>query len=171
MIRNALRVAALIAGLVLIAAPLWWLIDITKPLPPIPKYRKGADAGFDSLFVVKAFFAIYGSVLLGIAVHWVRAKRSAQPSSSSEVFKAGMLGMLVVCIAFFAGVSLYGLVKYASIEKAVGNLWGAVVIFWGILSALCVRRHRAALLCLGWSGETSERGTGNGTVVLTAKTT
>ena len=83
------RIAAIIAGLVLIGCPAWLLREITIPLPA---YRKGGYADF--LFFVQALLAIYGSVFLGIAVHWARAKRSGQPSSSFGLFKAGTLGVL-----------------------------------------------------------------------------
>jgi hypothetical protein len=139
------RIAALIAGLVLIGCPGVWLTEVTIPLP---KYRKGGYADF--LFLGQTLLAIYGSVLLGIAVYWVRATRSGQPSFPIEIFKAGMLGVLAVCIVFFGGASLYGLAKYGSADKAVGNLWGMLVIFWGILGAFM--SAGIALLFYAWRG-------------------
>jgi hypothetical protein len=89
--------------------------------------------------------------LLGFAVHFVRAKRSARPLLPSELFKAGMFGVLAVCIVYFGGGSIYGLVKYGAFEKAVGgNLWGMLVIFWAILGALL--SAGLALLFYAWRG-------------------
>ena len=66
-----IRIAAIIAGLVLIACPAVWLAATTIP---VPKYRTHGLADF--LFLGQTLLAIYGSVLLGIAVHWVHARRS-----------------------------------------------------------------------------------------------
>jgi hypothetical protein len=149
------RIAAIIAGLVLIACPALWLATVTIP---VPKYRKGGYADF--LFLGQALFAIYGSVLLGVAVYWIRANRSGQPSFPIEIFKAGMLGVLAVCIVFFGGGSLYGLAKYGSFDKVIGNLWGMLVIFWGILGALV--SAGIALLFYAWRGPAGHPGAGPG---------
>jgi hypothetical protein len=138
------RIAAMIAGLVLIGCPAWWLATATIP---VPKYRTHGFADF--LFLGQTLLAIYGSVLLGVVVHWVRARRSGQPSFPIEIFKAGMYGVLAACIVFFGGGSLYSLAKYGSFEKAIGgNLWGMLVIFWGILSAFV--SAGIALLFYAW---------------------
>ena len=55
------RIIALVAGLVLIGFPAWWLSEVSVPLPA---YRKGGYADF--LFLGQQLLAIYGSVLLGI---------------------------------------------------------------------------------------------------------
>ena len=126
------RILAIVIGLVLIGAPAWWLRETTVPLPA---YRKGGYADF--LFFGQASLAIYGSVLLGIAVRWARTKQSGQPTFPFDVFKAGMLGVVAVCIAFFVGGSVYSLAKYGAFDKAIGgNLWGLLVIFWGVLGAI-----------------------------------
>ena len=140
-----IRIAAIIAGLLLIGCPAWWLAATTIP---VPKYRTHGYADF--LFLGQTLLAIYGSVLLGIAVYWVRAKRSGQPSFPIEIFKAGMYGVLAACIVFFGGASLYGIAKYGSPEKAIGNLWGMLVIFWGILGAFV--SAGIALLFYAWRG-------------------
>jgi hypothetical protein len=140
------RIVALLAGFLLIAAPAWWLREVTIP---VPAYRKGGYTDF--LFFAQASLAIYGSVLLGIAVYWVRSKRRGQPLSPFGLFEAGMLGVLVVCSVFFVGGSIYGLAKYGAFEKAIGgNLWGLLVIFWGILGALV--SAGIALLFYAWRG-------------------
>jgi hypothetical protein len=148
------RIAAMIAGLVLIGCPAWWLAVTTIP---IPKYRTHGFADF--LFLGQTLLAIYGSVLLGIAVRWVRAKRSGQPSFPIEIFKAGMYGVLAACIVFFGGGSLYSLARYGSFEKAIGgNLWGMLVIFWGILGAFV--SAGIALFFYAWSRPAGHAGAG-----------
>jgi hypothetical protein len=145
------RIAALIAGLVLIGCPAVWLTGVTIP---VPKYRKGGYADF--LFLAQTLLAIYGSVLLGIAVYWVRARRSGLPMFPMEIFKAGMYGVLAACIVFFGAASLYGIAKYGSAEKAIGNLWGMLVIFWGILGAFV--SAGIALLFYAWRGPAAPAG-------------
>ena len=141
-----IRIAAIVTGLFLIALPAWWLREVTIPLPA---YRTGGYADF--LFFWQALLAIYGSVLLGIAVHWARTKRSGRPSSLFGLFKAGMLGVLVVCVIFFIGGSAYGIAKYGAFDMAIGGtLWGMLVIFWGILGALV--SAGIALLFYAWQG-------------------
>ena len=141
-----IRIAAMIAGLVLIGCPAWWLSATTIP---VPKFRTHGYA--DVLFFAQTLLAIYGSVLLGIAVHWVRAKQSGRPSFPIEIFKAGMYGVLAVCIVFFGGGILYSLAKYGSFDKTIGgNLWGMLVIFWGILGAFV--SAGMALLFYAWRG-------------------
>ena len=147
-----IRIAAMIAGLVLIGCPAWWLSATTIP---VPKFRTHGYADF--LFFAQTLLAIYGSVLLGIAVHWVRAKQSGLPSFPMEIFKAGMYGVLAACIVFFGGGSLYGLAKYGSFDKAIGgNLWGMLVIFWGILGAFV--SAGMALLFYAWRGPAGHAG-------------
>ena len=125
------RIVALVAGLLLIGCPAWWLREVTVP---VPAYRKGGYVDF--LFLGQTLLAIYGSVLLGIVVHCVRANRSGQTLFPFVLFKAGMRGVLVICIVFFGGGIVYGLTKYGAFEKAIGeNLWGLLVVFWAILGA------------------------------------
>ena len=126
-----IRIAALIAGVLLTAGLAVRLMDMTIP---VPKYRKGDYT--DYLFYGQTLLAIYGSVLLGVAVYWIRAKRSGQPPFAIGIFKAGIYGVLAVSIAFFGGIGLYSLAKYGSFAKAMGNLWGALAMLWWILGAL-----------------------------------
>jgi hypothetical protein len=145
------RIAAMIVGLFFIAFPGWWLIEV---------FGKGGSEGF--VFLGWALFAIYGSVLLGIAVSWVRANRSGQPFLPNQVFKAGMFGVLAACIVFFVGGSIYGIAKYGSFEKAIGgNLWGMLAIFWAVLSAL--ESVGIALLFFAQRGPAGPTGAGPGT--------
>jgi hypothetical protein len=144
------RIAALVVGLVLIGCPAWWLSEVTIPLPA---YRKGGYADF--LFFWQVLLAIYGSVLLGIAVQWVRAQRSGQPLFLGGIFKAGMRGAAAVCGAGVVGGAVYGLAKYGAFEKAIGgNLWGMLVIFWGILAAFV--SAGIALLFYAWHGSAGQ---------------
>jgi formate hydrogenlyase subunit 3/multisubunit Na+/H+ antiporter MnhD subunit len=69
-----------------------------------------------------------------------------------------MYGMLAACIVFFGGASLYGIAKYGSPAKAIGNLWGMLVIFWGILSAFV--SAGIALLFYAWRGPAGAAGAG-----------
>jgi hypothetical protein len=149
------RIAALIAGLLLIAGPAVWLMEVTIP---VPKYRKGGYADF--LFYWQTLLAIYGSVLLGVAAYWIWANRSGQPPFPIGAFKAGMYGVLVACIVFFGGASLYGIAKYGSADKAIGNLWGMLAIFWGILGALV--SAGIALLFYARRGPAAPTGAGPG---------
>ncbi len=141
-----IRIAAFIVGLLLIVGPGLWLMDVTVP---VPKFRKGGFGDF--LFLAQTVFAVYGSVLLGLAVFWIGASRSGQSIGPSEAFVAGIFGVLAGCIIFFGGGSLYGIVKYGSLAKAIGgNLWGMLVIFWGVLGALV--SAGIALLFYAWRG-------------------
>ncbi|MFL6815098.1 MAG: hypothetical protein ACJ8EK_13775 [Bradyrhizobium sp.] len=151
------RIAALIAGVLLIACPGLWLMEVSVP---VPKYRKGVAADFG--FLGWLLFAIYGSVLLGVVVYWVRANRSGQPVLPNQVFKAGMFGVLAACIVFFVGGSIYGIAKYGSFEKAIGgNLWGMLAIFWAVLGALV--SAGIALIFFAWRGPAGPAGAGPGT--------
>lgn len=146
------RIVAIIAGLVLIGCPAWFLLGVTVPLPA---YRKGGYVDF--LFFGQALLAIYGSVLLGIAVDWARAKQSGQPLFPFDLFKAGMLGVLAGCIAIFGGGGVYSLAKYGSFYTAIGgNLWGMLVIFWVILGAFV--SAGMALLFYAWRGPAGHAG-------------
>lgn len=139
-----MRIAAMLAGLLLIGLPAWFLSDL-----PLPQYRKGGMA--DYLPILKQLLAIYGSVLLGVAIYLMRVKLSGQPAFPLELFKAGMYGVLACCIIFFGGGSLYSLAKYGAFDKAIGgNLWGMLVIFWAVLSAFV--STGLALLFYAWFG-------------------
>jgi hypothetical protein len=124
------RIAAMLAGLVLIALPAWFLSGSI----PVPQYRKGGLT--DYLPMLRQGLAIYGSVLLGVAIYLMRIRLSGQPAFPLELFKAGMYGVLACCIIFFGGGRLYSLAKYGAFDKAIGgNLWGLLVIFWGFFGA------------------------------------
>jgi hypothetical protein len=90
---DVIKILVVIAGLVLIVFPVWWL---EKTAVPLPQYRKGGSA--DYVYLVFAMLAIYGSVLFGIAVQFVRAKRTMQPLHPFALFKAGLGGVLAVIV-------------------------------------------------------------------------
>jgi hypothetical protein len=140
---NVIKILAVIAGLVLIVFPVWWL---EKTAVPLPVYRKGGFA--DYAYLVYAVLAVYGSVLFGIAVQIVRAKRTMQPLSPFGLFKAGLGGVLAVVIAFFTIGGIYGLMRFGAVEKGVGNFWGLVAIFWTVFGALV--SAGLALLFYAW---------------------
>src|SRR4051794_41979053 len=117
-----IRIAALIAGLLLFACPGVWLISV---------FGRGGAEGF--VWLGWALLAVYGSVLLGVGVARVRANRSGQPFPANEVFKAGMFGVLAACIVFFVGGGIYGVAKYGSFDRGSGGtLWGLVAFFLGV---------------------------------------
>jgi hypothetical protein len=140
-----MKILAVIAGLVLIVFPVWWL---EKTAIPLPAYRKGGFA--DYAYLVYAVLAVYGGVLFGIAVQIIRAKRTTQSLYPFGVFKAGLGGVLAVIIAFFTIGGIYGLMRFGSVEKGIGNLWGLVAIFWAVFGAFV--SAGLALLFYAWRG-------------------
>jgi hypothetical protein len=145
LVTDVIKILAVIAALVLIVFPVWWLENATVPLPA---YRKGGFADYAYLFY--SVLAVYGGVLLGIAVGLIRAKRIRQPLSPFGVFKVGLGGVLVVAIAFFTIGGICGLMRSGSVEKGSANLWGVVAIFWAVFGALV--SAGLALLFYAWRG-------------------
>jgi hypothetical protein len=135
-----IKILAVIAGLVLIVFPVWWL---EKTAVQMPAYRKGGFA--DYAYLVYSLLVVYGSVLFGIAVQIVRAKRAMQPLHPFGLFKAGLGGVLAFVIAFFTIDAVYGLTRFGAVEKGFGNLWGLVAIFWTVFGAL-VSKFSTALI-------------------------
>jgi hypothetical protein len=140
-----IKILAVIAGLVLIVFPAWWLENTAVPLPV---YRKGGFA--DYAYLVYAVLAVYGSALFGIAVQIVRAKRTMQPLYPFGLFKAGLGGVLAVVITFFTIGGIYSLMRIGAVETGVGNLWGLVAISWIVFGALV--SAGLALLFYAWHG-------------------
>ena len=146
-----IRIAALLGGLLLIAVPAWWLLDATIP---VPKHRVGGFA--DYVFFTKCLIAIYGSVLFGVLAGLLRARRKRMSLFAIAIFQAGIFGAFAVTLVYFAGGIVYGLVVYGAFEKAIGGtLWGGMVIFWWVLSALV-----AAGLALVYYAVTGRMGAG-----------
>jgi hypothetical protein len=147
-----IKILAVIAGLVLIVFPVWWL---EKTAVPMPAYRKGGFA--DYAYLVYSLLVVYGSVLFGIAVQIVRAKRAMQPLHPFGLFKAGLGGVLAFVIAFFTSDAVYGLTRFGAVEKGFGNLWGLVAIFLDYLRRLGFGWPSLAVLCLAWRGTLATR--------------
>jgi hypothetical protein len=140
---DVIKILAVIAGLVLIVFPVWWLEQTAVPLPA---YRKGGFA--DYAYLVYSLLVVYGSVVFGIAVQIVRAKRAMQPLHPFGLFKAGLGGVLAFVIAFITIDAIYGLTRFGAVEKGFGNLWGLVAIFWTVFGALV--SAGLALLFYAW---------------------
>jgi hypothetical protein len=140
------KILALIAGIFLIGFPVWMLKEMSVPLP---EYRKGGYA--DYVLLAYELLAVYGSVLLGIALHVGRATWSGQSLFPFGLFKAGMWGVLVAASAYFVAGGVYGLISYGAFDKVIGGtLWGLLAIFWGVFGALV--SAGLALLFYAWRG-------------------
>ncbi|HTM73214.1 MAG TPA: hypothetical protein VL198_08290 [Pseudolabrys sp.] len=149
------KILALIAGIFLIGFPAWMLREMSVPLP---EYRKGGYA--DYVLLAYELLAVYGSVLLGIAVHVGRAKWSGQSLFPFGLFKAGMCGVLVAASAYFVAGGVYGLIRYGAFDKVIGGtLWGLLAIFWGVFGALV--SAGLALLFYAWRGSAGYRPPGS----------
>jgi hypothetical protein len=149
------KILALIAGIFLIGFPAWMLREMSVPLP---EYRRGGYA--DYALLAYELLAVYGSVLLGIAVHVGRAKWSGQPLSPFGLFKAGMCGVLVAASAYFIAGGVYGLIGYGAFDKVIGGtLWGLLAFFWGVFGALV--SAGLALLFYAWRGSAGSRPPGS----------
>ena len=135
------RILALIAGIVLIGYPAWMLRPQTWH--------------FSSTFLIYNL-VIYGSVLLGIAVHVWRARWSGLSLFPFGLFKAGMRGVLAAATAYFVAGGIYGVITYGDFYSVIGgNLWGLLAIFWGVFGASV--SAGIALLFYGWRGSAGYR--------------
>ena len=126
-----IRFLAIVVAVVLIGGPSFLIYAITVP---VVRFRTGSYVDF--LAFAGTEFAIYGGVVLGVAVHWARVGRAWQRVRPVEVFKAGVWGAFAVGVVFVAGAGVHGLTTQGSFEKGIGNLWGLVVMFAALLGAL-----------------------------------
>jgi hypothetical protein len=126
-----IRFLAIVVAVALIGYPPFLIYAITVP---VAQFRTGSYVDF--LTFAGTVFAIYGGVLLGLAVHWARVGRVWQRLRPVEVFKAGVWGALVVSVVFVVGAGVHGLTTQGSFEKGIGNLWGLVLIFALLFGAL-----------------------------------
>jgi hypothetical protein len=101
-----------IAALVLIVFPVWWLENTAVPLPA---YRKGGFA--DYAFLIFAVLAVYGSVLFRYPCANCSRKTDYAALYPFGLFKAGLGGVLAVAIAFFTIVGIYGLMRFGEFGK------------------------------------------------------
>jgi hypothetical protein len=126
-----IRFLAIVVAVALIGYPPFLIYAITVP---VARFRTGSYVDF--LTFAGTVFAIYGGVLLGLAVHWARVSRVWQRLRPVGVFKAGVWGALAVGIVFVVGAGVHGLTTQGSFEKGIGNLWGLVLIFAALFGAL-----------------------------------
>jgi hypothetical protein len=126
-----IRLIGVVVGAALIGYPPFLIYAITVR---VPRFRTGSYVDFLPFAVT--LLAIYGGVLLGIAVHWLWRGRSSQRVRPFEVFIAGVYGTLAVGVVFLASAGVRGVMTQGSFEKGIGNLWGLVLIFAGMFGAL-----------------------------------
>ena len=126
-----IRFLSIVIGAALIGYPPFLIYAITVP---VARFRTGSFVDF--LTFVGTVFAVYGGVLLGIAVHWARVGRAWQHVRPVKIFKAGVWGAFAVGAVFVVGAGVHGLTTQGSFEKGIGNLWGLVLIFAALLGAL-----------------------------------
>jgi hypothetical protein len=119
-----IRLFAIVAGVALIGYPPVLIYAITVP---VARFRTGSPVDF--LSFAGTVFAVYGGVLLGVAVHWARVGRAWHRVRPLGVLKAGVWGALAVGVIFVAGAGVRGMISRGSFEKGVGNLWGLILIF------------------------------------------
>ena len=142
---NASRIAAFATGALLLGFSLWLIRNASVP---VPKFRTGTYA--DYLLFAKMFLAIHGGVFLGVVVYWVNRQRVGLKMNQMGIFKAGLWAEIGLSVAFIFVSAIHGLIAFGSMEKGVGNLWGAVLIFWMAFGALV--SGAASLLFYGFSG-------------------
>jgi hypothetical protein len=126
-----IRLLAIVVAVALIGYPPFLIYAITVP---VARFRTGSYVDF--LPFAGTVFAIYGGVLLGVAVHSARVGRAWQRLRPGEVLKAGVWGAFAVGVVFVVGAGVHGLMTRGSFEKGIGNLWGLVVIFALLLGTL-----------------------------------
>lgn len=117
-------ILSIVIAIALIGYPPFLIYAITVP---VARFRTGTYVDF--LLFAGTVFAIYGGVLVGVAVHWARVGGAWQRLRPIEVLKAGVWGALAVGVVFVVGAGVHGLMTRGSFEKGVGNLWGLVLVF------------------------------------------
>ena len=126
-----IRFLAIVVAVALIGYPLSLLYEMSVP---VPEFRTGTYV--DVLSFAGGVVIIYGGVLAGVAVHWVRIGRAWQELRPFEAFKAGVWGASAFGGVFVLGSGLRSLAAQGSFEKGIGNLWPLVLIFVVLLSAI-----------------------------------
>jgi hypothetical protein len=125
------RFVAIVVAVVMIGYPPFLIYAITVP---VPRFRTGSYVDF--LAFAGTMSAIYGGVMLGVAVHWARVGRAWQRLRPVGVLKAGVSGAVAVGVGFVVSAGVHGMATRGSFEKGIGNLWGLVVIFALLFGAL-----------------------------------
>jgi hypothetical protein len=126
-----IRAIGILVGVALIGYPPFLIYAMSVP---VPRFRTGTYVDF--LTFAGALVAIYGGVLLGIAVHWGRSGRPWRRLRPLDMFKAGFWGTLTFAVAFLVSAGLRGMSAQGSFEKGIGNLWGLILILAAIFGAL-----------------------------------
>ncbi len=126
-----IRFVAIVVAVALIGYPPFLIYAMTVR---VPRFRTGGYRDF--LVFAGTMSAIYGGVLVGVAVHWARVGRAWQRLRPVEVFKAGVWGAVAVGVGFVVSAGIVGLTTQGSFEKGIGNLWGLVLIFALLFGAL-----------------------------------
>ena len=116
------RVLSGALGLLLLLAPLLLVYNATVP---VPEYRTRTYADYQTFIVF--CLLVYGGAAVGILVQWRRYANNRRPISAETTFWAGSIGAMVAI-----GIALIA----ASVKEGPGNLWGLVVIFGGVFSAI-----------------------------------
>ena len=105
----------ILAGLVLLVVPAWWLLTT---MVPVPRYRVGGLADFWP--AIRACLALYGGAAAGLVFVLMTGSR---PISARTVFRACFAGSMLVVIL-------------AVVVAGGGNLIGLIVIFGAAFSAI-----------------------------------
>ena len=126
-----MRFLAIVVAVALIGYPPFLIYAMTVPGP---RFRTGTYVDF--LAFATTVFAIYGGVLLGVAVQWARVGRTWRRLRPVVAFKAGVWGAVAAGGVFVVGAGVRGLTTQGSFEKGIGNLWGLVLIFALLFGAL-----------------------------------
>ena len=142
---NTSRIVAFATGSVLLGFSLWWIPDASIP---VPRYRSGTYA--DYLLAAKLFLAVHGGVLLGVIVYWVNRQRVGRKMNPMGIFKSGLIAELCISLGFLLVSAIHGLIALGSLEKGIGNLWGATIVLWLVLGTIVAAA--VALLFYGVSG-------------------
>ena len=109
-------------GVLLLLVPLLMAYGATVP---VREFRTGTTADYRTFVVV--CLTIYGGAGVGILVQWRRSAYHRRPISAETTFWAGFTGaMLAIGVALIV----------AAVKEGPGNLWGLVVIFGGVFSAI-----------------------------------
>src|SRR5207253_906115 len=121
---------AMLAAILLLALPAFWLFELTVP---VPQFR--AHNVTDFQFFATAFGVIYGGVALGVVVYWASARAFGSALRPLGILQAGVSGAVASSLIVVFGSGVYGLVAFGSFELGVRNLWGLIVILLVLLGA------------------------------------
>ena len=146
-----IRFVTVVIAIGLIVYPAFLIYAMTVP---VERFRTGGYV--DYLAFAGTVFAIYGGVLLGVAVYWTRVGKAGQRVRPAGILKAGVWGSLVAGVIFVVGSGIHGLTTQGSFERGIGNLWGLVVIFALLFGA--VVSGGMALLFRGLQPQRGTRG-------------